>query len=342
MNTMISDLQELEKVIDAKRGTESFYEIGKALEKIRDAKLYKEDHKNFNFYCRERWDMAQRTAYQFISASSVIDHLCDFKLLPINEAQARPLTRLLPDQLVEVWQIVLDQDQPITAKLITQIVAEYIGIDDQPKPKPEPKETAEHIRDRIDKAVISLKALTDAIHDLDGADKKILFNQTDFSRKLLDLFYTLFDDMGIGVEETPEDHRDCWEVLGIDKEATAEQAKMARDKMAKMYHPDKFIDPEFKKLGEIRTKQINGAYDEFCAFAHREESAVAPVKKTGRPKGTGKSKLDEFQAEIEAMLGNGSTQKSIAKRYNTSQPNLFNWMKRRGIKKDAQLNTGGD
>ena len=53
----------------------------------------------------------------------------------------------------------------------------------------------------------------------------------------------------------------------------------------------------------------------------------------GRPKGPGKNKLDKYRPEIEALLANGSTQKFIAKRYNSSPANLANWMKKRGIKK---------
>ena len=53
----------------------------------------------------------------------------------------------------------------------------------------------------------------------------------------------------------------------------------------------------------------------------------------GRPKGPGISKLDKHRPEIEALLANGSTQKSIAKRYNSSPANLTNWLKKRGIKK---------
>ena len=59
--------------------------------------------------------------------------------------------------------------------------------------------------------------------------------------------------------------------------------------------------------------------------------------KLGRPKGPGKSKLDKFKPEIEALLNNGSTQKFIAKRYKTTEANLHNWMKKNGLKK-AQLN----
>ena len=53
----------------------------------------------------------------------------------------------------------------------------------------------------------------------------------------------------------------------------------------------------------------------------------------GQPKGPGKSKLDKHRLEIEALLANRSTQKFIAKRYNSSLANLANWMKKRGVKK---------
>ena len=53
----------------------------------------------------------------------------------------------------------------------------------------------------------------------------------------------------------------------------------------------------------------------------------------GRPKGPRKSKFDPYRPEIEALLANGSTQRFIAKRYNTTPANLANWMKKHGIRK---------
>lgn len=51
----------------------------------------------------------------------------------------------------------------------------------------------------------------------------------------------------------------------------------------------------------------------------------------GRPKGPGKSKLDFYRIEIEALLKNGSTKKFIAQRYNTTSSNLHNWLKKNNI-----------
>jgi DNA invertase Pin-like site-specific DNA recombinase len=53
--------------------------------------------------------------------------------------------------------------------------------------------------------------------------------------------------------------------------------------------------------------------------------------KLGRPPGPGKSKLDPYREEIEQLIRNGSTKAFIAKRYGTSQTNLYNWLKKNQI-----------
>ena len=50
--------------------------------------------------------------------------------------------------------------------------------------------------------------------------------------------------------------------------------------------------------------------------------------KLGRPKGSGKSKLDKYKPEIFALLSNGSTQKFIVERYGTTEVNLHRWIKK--------------
>jgi hypothetical protein len=47
----------------------------------------------------------------------------------------------------------------------------------------------------------------------------------------------------------------------------------------------------------------------------------------------GKSKLDTYRVEIEALLSNGSTQKFIAERHHTTEANLHHWMQQRGIRR---------
>lgn len=53
--------------------------------------------------------------------------------------------------------------------------------------------------------------------------------------------------------------------------------------------------------------------------------------KLGRPKGPGKSRLDQFRPEIEGLLKNGATQRYIAKRYGCSETNLNNWLRKNKI-----------
>ena len=57
---------------------------------------------------------------------------------------------------------------------------------------------------------------------------------------------------------------------------------------------------------------------------------VAGVK-LGRPRGAGKSKLDDYKEEIIALLRNGSSKKFVADRYGTSQVNLYNWIRKNSL-----------
>jgi DNA invertase Pin-like site-specific DNA recombinase len=58
----------------------------------------------------------------------------------------------------------------------------------------------------------------------------------------------------------------------------------------------------------------------------------------GRPSGPGKSKLDKYREEIVALLNNGSTKSYVAKKYGTTLPNLYNWLKKNKIRIDPDLN----
>lgn len=63
------------------------------------------------------------------------------------------------------------------------------------------------------------------------------------------------------------------------------------------------------------------------------KAARAKGRLLGRPKGPGKSKLDVFKPEIIGLLNNGSTKTFIAKRYKTTVPNLYNFLKKNQIKR---------
>ena len=57
------------------------------------------------------------------------------------------------------------------------------------------------------------------------------------------------------------------------------------------------------------------------------QAKKARGERLGRPPGPGKSKLDLFRTEIEALLKNGATKTFVEKRYGTSAANLYLWLK---------------
>ncbi len=71
------------------------------------------------------------------------------------------------------------------------------------------------------------------------------------------------------------------------------------------------------------------------ALAARRRSG----KPLGRPKGPGKSKLDEHEVEIKALLSTGSTQSYIATKYGCTGSTLTNWMRKRKISKQQLVET---
>ena len=55
--------------------------------------------------------------------------------------------------------------------------------------------------------------------------------------------------------------RDPYEVLGVSKGATQEEIKSAYRKLAKQYHPDRYIGNPLADLAAEKFKEINEAYD---------------------------------------------------------------------------------
>ncbi|MBP7868123.1 MAG: recombinase family protein [Acidobacteria bacterium] len=92
----------------------------------------------------------------------------------------------------------------------------------------------------------------------------------------------------------------------------------------------KIIAMAFAMAAEIERDLISKRTQE-ALWAKR-----ASGMKLGRPAGPGKSKLDAFRPEIEALLANGATQRFVARRYSTTEANLHGWMKKRGLKRMAK------
>ena len=97
--------------------------------------------------------------------------------------------------------------------------------------------------------------------------------------------------------------------------------------------------------GSIQSKIIAMAFSmaaeiERDLISQRTKEALAAKKKAGvrlgRPRGVGKSKLDQHRAEIERLLANGSTQKHIAGRFGITEANLSMWMEKHGLRRGRE------
>lgn len=63
-------LRECEKTIE--KGLATFIEVGEALAEIRDKRLYRDSHKTFQAYCKDRWGHNKEWANRLISAADTV------------------------------------------------------------------------------------------------------------------------------------------------------------------------------------------------------------------------------------------------------------------------------
>lgn len=97
-------LEECEEVIE--QGLATFLDVGSALIRIRDARLYRQEYATFDVYCMTRWGFSDRRARHLMEAAQV------GTMVPVeNERQARELVPLLaePERLAIAWQQVVDE-----------------------------------------------------------------------------------------------------------------------------------------------------------------------------------------------------------------------------------------
>lgn len=106
-------LSELEQEIrrGLQNSSEIVFQVGSALSKIRDDKLYRNcGYRSFEKYVSEQFSMSRGRAYHLISAAEVIADLKPHfkgKLLPKNESVVRPLMKFPKDKRVDIWEAVL-------------------------------------------------------------------------------------------------------------------------------------------------------------------------------------------------------------------------------------------
>lgn len=122
-------------------GLRAFYRVGTALIAIRDARLYRADHRTFEAYCAEKWGLSLNYADRQMAAMQVVINLQQSQnvpigtLLPANEAQARPLASLPPAEQVRAWEtaVTTAPESGITAQHV-QGVVDTIKAEANPTP----------------------------------------------------------------------------------------------------------------------------------------------------------------------------------------------------------------
>jgi hypothetical protein len=124
-----SELQRLEKVID--KGQKTFVEVGTALMRIRDARLYREQHDAFADYCVQVWGFTKQRASQLIDAAKIAKECQPVVDIP-NERVARQVSSISTDDREKVLRSAKENvgDGPLTAKAVADADAAF--MDDAP------------------------------------------------------------------------------------------------------------------------------------------------------------------------------------------------------------------
>ncbi|WP_067801398.1 hypothetical protein [Actinomadura formosensis] len=84
-----ADLAACEAALDNLRM--AFWAAGKALQVIRDRRLYRADYGSFEAYCTDRWEIGRRQADRLIAAWPIAEQLRPIGLASLNEGQVREL-----------------------------------------------------------------------------------------------------------------------------------------------------------------------------------------------------------------------------------------------------------
>jgi phage N-6-adenine-methyltransferase len=126
-------LDSLELVIE--HGLARFVEVGRALQEIRERRLYKATHGSFEAYCKERWGFRRAHAHRLIQSVRVVQALSPTGDTPASERQARELAPLLsaPDRLRQAWSDAQGEAScsgaPLTANQVRDAVVRRLPAD---------------------------------------------------------------------------------------------------------------------------------------------------------------------------------------------------------------------
>jgi hypothetical protein len=140
-----SDFRRCEEVIE--KGMSTFVEVGQALARIREGKLYRDTHGTFAAYVKERWGHTRRWAELTIQSATASQRVNDANncshSAPANEAQARELAKAPPEKQADIWaEVVEEHGEEVTAAKVAEAVARSAGPELVDDVEPDPIDVA--------------------------------------------------------------------------------------------------------------------------------------------------------------------------------------------------------
>ncbi len=143
----------------------------------------------------------------------------------------------------------------------------------------------------------------------------------------------IIDDLGSGdrliVPELSRLGRSTLDVLGLLEAATGKQIAVYSVKENFQLNGDDITSKMMRTMLALFAELER----DFISMRTKEGLAAARAKGKllGRPKGPGRSKLDEHKEEIIDKLRLGVPKTKISRRYHTTPANLHNWLKKNEI-----------
>ena len=127
-----TELAKCEAIVS--KGYDTFYEVGMALAKISNLKLYRDTDETFDDYVKRKWEMSRGRAYQLMGAaqvqkvlSTIVDK--DGLPMPVHESQVRPLVGLKEEDAKAAYKAAVDgaksKKVSVTAKLVAVEAKKY-------------------------------------------------------------------------------------------------------------------------------------------------------------------------------------------------------------------------
>ena len=137
----LSEDEQRERLHLERKVERAVFDGDRALQELRDRKLYRSTHSSFEQYCRDRFGFSRDSAYLKIRASQVYDNITNY--LPTNERQLRSIAKakLEPEAEAQAWVDAVDEaDGKLPSGRIVKDIVQRIR---QRNPVPNPFQAGE-------------------------------------------------------------------------------------------------------------------------------------------------------------------------------------------------------